>query len=1593
MESRPEQKDEACGSNVYSLTALHRLHWISPDGNDQEFVDKKSLGTPQPPGQVCVNGSVFGSPNYYNREKEFISTDGSGMTFLSDVDITDAGGQFINGYLMKKDGTRYRIDGSRVSWMTDRHGNKIEFVYGSDGLGRPIGIKDPLGRTITLEYHGFSPSHNDEDWIRLPGAVFRTVKVRYTDLSAALRDGGSVKMVKELFRNASYLDYPTVNSQYHNPKVIQEIELPNGQKYIFRYNQYGELAKATLPTGGYVEYDWGAGSQADADGLYGQLMVYRRLTERRRYVGGILEGKTLYSIGIQSGSLAVTATEQNSGGGILRKFVSYYSGDPTTAADIAENGFSRWRDGKQLAEEVQTSAGSVVQNTSYVWAQRDPTNNESITPAADASPSDPRVTMITKTTTGKDALRTTIAYSVDAFNNITEQCDYATSPSPAPAYRCQMFEYVTESTYTTASVHLRALVKKESIGPQDTKTVNNVTTYPFHRESETMYEYDKYCETPACTGASGTNTKLTSYSDISMHDTGRGQNYTERGNRTKVSRWYDVGGRYIDEMYEYDIAGNVTKITKPEMNADTVVARPVTSASYADNYSTYGPPAVTIHTYAFPTSVQEPGGFTIGAKYHYGLGVMIERTDPNGKLTKYQYGGYNLENGTLDSTKSDPLDRLTSVNAPIGTTNFFYFSATNTVRTERSREGSAKLISDSTVDGFGRPQKVTQGEDGGTITTETQYDALGRAYRISAPYRTAATNWTATTFDELDRPLDTTFADNSVSRTRYLAGGYSVTRDAAGKWMKRWVDAIGRVYSVVEDPQETIDSFNNPTGQAVQTGYGYNARGMLILVGQVSAGRSFGYDSLGRLVSASLPETGTSVSDDGVSSSDTNGLTSYYYDDLGNLTYKADPRTQVAYTYDIRSRILRKNYFGFSTPEATYCYDGSTTSTGCSTAPTESTAGTKNLKGRLTMVTNGNARSMFPAYDAIGRPLGSTQEISGLSGIYSFGYSYNDLGLTGVVYPSGRTVSYGFDGAGRVNSLTGLTEAGTTGYVSAISYAENGGVSKMAMLSGRYETRCYNNRQQVEYMVLRSADTSLTTCTDATGNPLTLQLGYGTDNNGNVRSQTISSGSWSVQQTYTYDGFNRLKTAEEATITGGAGWKQTFGYDNVGNRWINTLESNGISYGANVPNGSSWYSGKNRLKLGLGAHDLAGNQVRLDPFTGSYDAENRLTGLSSASNGQVLFVYDAEGRRVKKTVILSSGVRTTYYLYTADGELAVEMKPASQDTTAECTTCFLFGDHLGSTRAVWDGSTGGVVSRMDYLPFGEMLGGDRNLRSGQMCGTGTCFDGGGESLLKFTGKERDIESGLDYFGARYFSGAQGRFTTPDPLMASAKASDPQTWNRYAYALNNPLKFVDPDGLEVPDSCVKDPSCTIVIKLNVVYDATMNRGRGPNQQQRQKWEKEQLAKAKKDYGHSNITLEATYTPGRYDVGSDGQTPILKGLNPDALNVMVSQGTPNNKAGVSYLDQNGPVSIININDAIGGNWWPAVMNTTAHELGHHFLGHVGTRPSGALDVIGKEYDVDNRLLMQSVGRPQQDFREGVKQKRYAVPLHPEANKPRQ
>ena len=102
-------------------------------------------------------------------------------------------------------------------------------------------------------------------------------------------------------------------------------------------------------------------------------------------------------------------------------------------------------------------------------------------------------------------------------------------------------------------------------------------------------------------------------------------------------------------------------------------------------------------------------------------------------------------------------------------------------------------------------------------------------------------------------------------------------------------------------------------------------------------------------------------------------------------------------------------------------------------------------------------------------------------------------------------------------------------------------------------------------------------------------------------------------------------------------------------------------------------------------------------------------------------------------------------------------------------------DHLGTSRAVWNLSG---QDESDFYPFG----GERVISSGV------------GNRYKFTGKERDLESGLDNFGARYVSSSLGRFTSIDPKPITNKTLvNPQDLNSYAYVVNNPLSNIDPDG--------------------------------------------------------------------------------------------------------------------------------------------------------------------------------------------------------
>jgi RHS repeat-associated protein len=196
----------------------------------------------------------------------------------------------------------------------------------------------------------------------------------------------------------------------------------------------------------------------------------------------------------------------------------------------------------------------------------------------------------------------------------------------------------------------------------------------------------------------------------------------------------------------------------------------------------------------------------------------------------------------------------------------------------------------------------------------------------------------------------------------------------------------------------------------------------------------------------------------------------------------------------------------------------------------------------------------------------------------------------------------------------------------------------------------------------------------------------------------------------------------------------------------------------------------------------------------AFDAENKIKTVNGEND---VYRYDGDGNRVRKNFTygekvrmvnsgghliaeydLANGSLKREYVYSAKG-LVATIEPANG-------TRYTTADHLGTPRIVTN-SSAGVVSRHDYMPFGEEVGTGIGGRT-----TGMGFSLADGLRLKFTLKERDNETGLDYFGARYFSSGQGRFTSPDEPLIGQDEPDPQTWNLYSYRSNNPLIRVDED---------------------------------------------------------------------------------------------------------------------------------------------------------------------------------------------------------
>ena len=842
-----------------------------------------------------------------------------------------------------------------------------------------------------------------------------------------------------------------------------------------------------------------------------------------------------------------------------------------------------------------------------------------------------------------------------------------------------------------------------------------------------------------------------------------------------------------------------------------------TDANDNDTTITYGNvtcPGGTV-TDLYPTLTVVADGTTIertsSAVYDCYTGLVTTATDE--------------DNDVSVVTEYDDLGRPLKVRNAYGTAleswvQTEYHDADRYVVTKADLEavGDAKKVAIQHFDQLGRVRLSRTLENAATesasneehgIKVQSRYAATysspnGYTYQLTSnPYRAATSSaasseptmgWTRSkahhqgrhseveTFSgsALPAPWSTNTSSTGVVQTDIDADATTVT-DQAGKLRRSITNSLGQLVRVDEpDDSSSTGSLGTVASPNQATSYAFDTLGNLTTVTQGSQTRTFTYSSLSRLLSATNPESGT---------------INYEYDNNSNLIEKTDARGIVTtYSYNSLNQITDRIYAAPSPTPTNYQ----------TTPDVEYTYGTTAPKvGKLTKVESSVSTTEYTSFDILGRVTASKQTTDGTD--YTSGYVYNLSGaLIEQTYPSGRVVKNVLDSNGDLALVQSKknSSSGYWNYASSFTYNAAGAVTGMQLGNGRWESTTFNSRLQPTQIALGA--------TPGATNLLDLDYAYGAtnENNGNVMSQSITVPGLThpFVQTYTYDPLNRIANAIE-TNNSTQTWKQTFVYDRYGNR--NFDEANTTFEGFDkLCNGNtelcpelrkklnpSINTSDNRLSSGQGySFDDTGSTTRdAHDRKFTYDAENKQIKVESLSPGTNTvtgtigeYFYDGDGKRVKKVVPRPDPEpdEVTIFVYDASGKLIAEYSTIVASSN-DAKVAYLTNDHLGSPRINTD-ANGAVTARHDYHPFGEEISG-----SSQRVGLGYSSD---TVRKQFTGHEGDAETRMYYAKARMLTFTLARFTSPDPLLSSARVENPQSWSRYAYVLNNPLLFIDPFGL-------------------------------------------------------------------------------------------------------------------------------------------------------------------------------------------------------
>jgi len=855
------------------------------------------------------------------------------------------------------------------------------------------------------------------------------------------------------------------------------------------------------------------------------------------------------------------------------------------------------------------------------------------------------------------------------------------------------------------------------------------------------------------------------------------------GEQTTTYQWIkSTSISYDDYRIPYTGFNYDSEIYVPYLSQDSITRN---GKTYTTSYSSYD-------SYGNPGTISETGDKTRtrSLTYWYNTTLNIVQDKPTSETVSGGFAGTFTTNYSYNSNGN-----LLQLNRYGVVTDYTYYTNGN-LWTKRDANGNTTTYEWSN----GRISKITNPiypvtrviNESGTVSSETNgrgyttsftYDGNLRLTKITPPignptnftypadnsyrYETRGQYYIYHYNDGFGRPTGTLDIKGIDIDVIYKACGpknYSTSN--IGDTV--YYDNFGRVTQITHKDSNTItyayslsnititdealnntyltyNAFGNPDEKLLVsmkdalnniTDYNYNILGSLTSITQGTLSRTFSYNTKNFLTSETHPEKGT---------------VTYGRDNVGNLTSKADGLGTTSYTYDAINR-LRTIDYGAGT--VTFTYD--------------------NADNRVTM--NNPSSGLTYTSDASNRLTRKDGTVLGILYTTQYVYDGND-NITDIYYPTGTHIIYAYNNKNEVTSVTG-----PGANVSNITYYTTGttiGLPKdFTYSNGLVTTLIYSNR-------------NLTTDIDVVTSVLDLKYAY--DSRGNMTSITNNLDT-SKNQALAYDKLNRQTAFDGPWGTGSftcdangnrltktvAGMATNYSYTN--NRLTSTTGGEPFSFNYNN-DGDATYMKDAGVEYGL-QYDRLHNLVSFDYYGGaalaqfSYDGDGmRVTKASSGNT--IVYHYDTEGRVISETD--SNGNLLSDYVF-ANGKLVAKIEPSAN--------YFYHTDPAGTPLAMTDAGAS-VVWRADYKPFGE----DYQIASTH------------ENNRMFVGKEMDQETGLYYFGARYMEAMIGRFISPDPVGAVDSRTggvnekvlrNPQRINLYAYGLNNPYRYIDPDGNTVWD---------------------------------------------------------------------------------------------------------------------------------------------------------------------------------------------------